>query len=344
MEKQHSCPVCSGTKLELLHEHRLVDEYKEPDGTLDGANNHHRNYILFEMILKREVEELAIEFLLCADCGLIFFSPRPDETDLATKYELVVAKQDDGAAGRTATLEEHRRVVDLRPVRAQTIRRLLEPHWKRHSGRALDVGGADGHCISPLASDFDCGLLDFENRDLYPGVTKLGDTLDDLRPDDAFDVILCLHTLDHIPDPLGFITSIAQHLSEEGILYIEIPYGCGGQIYRTRNFLTRVNFFSEGSLGGLLQRAGLHVEHMASRPVLSFMRYMPTIHAIGRRDSSRAPGDKYIREGAKITRRQMSDNLKRATTVANVGLVLSRPVEYGVAFSRLFLRRAHLRG
>lgn len=333
MKTQAECPLCRATELEVVRRFRLIDTYKELEGVLRRTNNYYRNYILFEKILRRQVEALDVEFRLCRWCGFIFFSPRPDEADLSIKYEMIVEK------GDTIAREEARRLVDLRSLRAENIRRRLEPYWRKSSGRALDVGGADGHCLAGFVSDFDCGILDFETRELWPGVKKWGNSVEDLQPDDVFDVIITCHTLEHVPDTVSLMAKVTGHLEEGGILYVEVPYGCAGEVHQTKNLITHINFFSEGSVGFLLEKAGLHVEYMASCPVLSRKRYLPVVVAIARRDGSHTVQGDYLKNAYSITRRQMSRSISGAVTMANVRLVLSRPVQYAAAFLAQALKK-----
>lgn len=337
MKDQDICPICAHADFEVLHRLRIQDNYKVPETRLRKANSYHRNYILFEKILKRRVEELEVDFRLCRRCGLIFFSPRPDKADLAIKYKLVVEQ------GDTVAREEMRRLVDLRSVRADRILERLEPYLRKKSGRALDVGGADGHCLAGLTSEFDCGILDFETRNLWPGVNKWGNTLEDLREDERFDIILCCHTLEHVADTTPFVKKMVSHVSQGGILYVEVPYGCAGEICRTTNLLTHLNFFSEGSLGFLLEQAGLYVENMTSGPVLSSNRYLPVVVAIARRDDSRPVEERYVKNGFSITRRQMSHSIDKRVAVANARLVLSHPFQYAAALAARPFRRRKIR-
>lgn len=332
MNVQDRCPVCERPNFEVLHRFTLVDTFQKPERNIQKTNSYHRNYILFEKILQRRTKEFQVEFRLCKHCGFIFYSPRPDEADLAIKYEMVVEQAD------TVEREGLRRVVDLRQLRADKIRQLLKPRWRKNSGRALDIGGADGHCLAGLTSTFDCGVLDFETREMWPRVKKWGNSLDDLRPDEQFDVIMTCHTLEHIPNLNSFIGDIVEHMAEEGILYIEVPLGCSGEIYHTSNFLTHLNFFSEGSLGFLLEQAGLHVEYSAARPVLSMNRYYGVVVVIARKDSSRRVGNRFLTNGFALTKRQMPHNLSRRVALANAKLVASQPLKYGLAFARRWLR------
>jgi hypothetical protein len=333
MNNQRHCPVCEHTEFSILRHLRIVDNYKHPETRLHSTVDYRRNYILFEYILHRSVSEVEVEFRLCKCCGLIFFSPRPDEADLAIKYKLVVEE------GDTLARERVRRLVDLSTLRATKICEWITPYLKITNGRALDIGGSDGHCLAMFTSEFECGILDFEDRQLWPEVRRLGNTLDDLNPDDQFDITLCNHTLEHIPDVRLFVAKVVKHIMDrDGLLYLEVPYGCAGEIYRTNNILTHLNFFSEGSLGFLLEQAGLHVAHMFSGPVLSKQRYLPVIVAIAIKDISRPIAGKYLREGFSITQRQMSRTMNTSVALANARLMLSHPGQYTVTLVKRMVR------
>jgi hypothetical protein len=333
MDEVRTCPLCESPSFEPLHRLRLEDRYPQSETKLQASSNYHRNYILFEKILGRQVPVFEVEFRVCTRCGLIYFSPRPSESDLAVKYQLIAEQ------GDTAAREELRRLVDLKALRSRRIREIVAPYLVERTGRAVDVGGADGHCLMAFVGELDCGILDFEQRDLAPGVAKLGNSLDDLDASDLFDLALSCHTLEHVPDVGATVSALTRHLVEGGLLYVEVPYGCAGEIYTTSNVLTHVNFFSEGSMGYLLESRGLHVERMMSGPVLSKKRFVPVVQAIARKDSQRPVAGTYLDQGYAITRRQMSTSIDRSVTVANSRLVLSHPAQYSVAFAAQLARR-----
>jgi hypothetical protein len=334
MNDATQCPVCESTSLTNLHTSVLYDEdYREPEKKLRRSNNYHRNYVLFEHVLRRATPEFKIQFVVCETCGFIFFTPRPTASDLAIKYRLVTE------AGDTHDREQIRRLVDQRPARACAIAELLTPHLRRKTGRVLDVGGADGHCLAYFVGEFDCQLLDFEERRLWNGVKKIGETFADLNEGDVFDLCITCHTLEHIPNVTGFVGEIHSHLVDGGALYVEVPLGCAGEIYEIGNFLTHVNFFSEGALGFLLEQGGLHVEYMNTKPTLGMNGYLAVVCAIARKDSSISPAGYYLQHGAALTRAQMKSDLSFQVAMANARLVLASPLKYTRAFGSRMLRR-----
>ncbi len=321
MKKQKKCPLCGSVDNVVIHKALIKDTYLALDNKRHSSNNYLRNYILFEFVLKRTVAEFHVNFKLCKSCGFIYFSPRPDNIDLQFKYDKI--KNDNS----TFLMEKARRFIDARQLRAKEIYRKVTPHIKKESGRILDIGGADGHCMSFFTNDYSCELLDFEVRNLMPGVKKIGETMSSLKESDVFDMILCCHTLEHIPDVSVFIKSMSKHLCEEGIIYLEVPFGCSKEIYKTFNFLTHINFFSEGSLGYLLNMNGLAVPYIYSGPTLSSKRYLPVIVAIAKKVNKKSNNQIFIQEGYSITKSQMNMNLDYQVIFKNIILVLSHPVQ-----------------
>jgi SAM-dependent methyltransferase len=264
--------------------------------------------------------------MMCQRCGLILFTPRPEESDLAIKYDYVLEE------GDTLAREELRRLVDQRPTRGRILADLLGGYVVPHSRRAVDVGGADGHCLAGLTDTFECGILDYEHRALWPGVRRLGNSLRDLNDDDVFDIVITCHTLEHIPDVRGVIRGIKRHLVKNGIVYVEVPLGCAGEIFTTDNFLTHVNFFSEGSLGFVLEASGLQIEYMRTMPRLGMNSYVPVVCAIARNVEGLRP--QFLEAGARRTEDQLNMDLRRVVALANARLVMANPMAYLLALIR----------
>ena len=325
MKNQKECPICKSSDNIILHSFVIRDNFPTLENKIQSTNNYLRNYILFEYLLKRSVNQINVDFKLCKECGFIFFSPRPDQIDLNVKYDNIKENE------ITYHMEIAHKLVDKKQLRAKKIYKKVMPHIKKQSGRILDVGGADGHCMEFFTNDYSCEVLDYETRKLISGVKKIGETLNDLNETDVFDLILTNHTLEHIPDVSAFVKSMSNHLSDEGIIYIEVPYGCFDEIYKTSNILTHINFFSEGSLGFLLNQAGLSSQYIYSGPTLSSKRYLPVIVAIAKKTNGVSEDEKYKKEAYSITKSQMKINLKYRVLYKNIFLVLSDPIHYSSA-------------
>jgi hypothetical protein len=83
------------------------------------------------------------------------------------------------------------------------------------------------------------------------------------------------HVLERVADPVAFLAAIPERLTERSILYVEVAYGCAGEVYWTRNVLTHLNFFSAASVRVVVERTELHVEWLQAGAFLSRKRYLP---------------------------------------------------------------------
>jgi 2-polyprenyl-3-methyl-5-hydroxy-6-metoxy-1,4-benzoquinol methylase len=80
-----------------------------------------------------------------------------------------------------------------------------------------------------------------------------------------FGLIIVCHVLEHIVDPKKFLSTTAQHLSEGGLLFVEVPMIDGVLTGDYRGLLGRyfqnahVTHFSTKSLISMLEQVGLQV-------------------------------------------------------------------------------------
>jgi SAM-dependent methyltransferase len=101
------------------------------------------------------------------------------------------------------------------------------------SGAFLDVGAGKGGVVR-LAED-----LGFESKGIEPSAKSCIHALDYFKvhlfngilhpnfpwPDKKFDVVSLFHVLEHVDDPKYILEIIRNRLSQEGIVYIEVPNG-----------------------------------------------------------------------------------------------------------------------
>jgi len=218
-----------------------------------------RLWILFERIL-RSRQPVVYASVFCESCGFIFTAPRFSEEQFKAKYEAI------------EQLGSVRRRLRRNPPfkldrRAASVGKRLEPHLlelraARPEGRrlrVLDYGGAWGYVLEQFAGDCDCYVLDYQKWDLPPAVQYLGRDLSDLAAAEKFDVILLLHTLEHVIEPTTLVGALGEHLADGGILCVEVPLGCFREWRVLREPSTHINFFSEQSLQRCLELGGLDV-------------------------------------------------------------------------------------
>lgn len=257
MQESTCCPLCESEQIERIARHRFTFPGNNVCEHLADAT-YERLWILFDRILKNR-EPVFFRSMICNQCGLIFTDPRFSEADLRIKYDAI---QELGSVKYRTQLNPPSRL----DARARRIHRLVSPHIKPGSAktRVLDYGGASGYNLTPFVPSCDCGVLDFEQWDLPPGIRYLGKDTADLRNGEIFDVILLLHTLEHVVRPRALITELSRALAPDGILYVEVPLECFREWRRIVEPLTHVNFFSEESLCNCLESCGLSTLHLSS--------------------------------------------------------------------------------
>jgi len=294
MKIAKSCPVCRDEERELLLTRKV--EYPGEDIYSKLMDiDYIRNYILFDRILQNR-EPIEVCFQICTNCGFIFFSPRPEESDMVIKYNLI------NELGDTKQREEFLyHGISCDDKRALEIYKSVTAFAEVHNSNIVDIGGARGLNLKYFLNDNNCFVVDYEKHDLLAGTQYLCETMEDFPESTRAKVVLCCHTLEHVVDPVKEILKIKGILELGGLLYIEVPFGCWNEYKHTRNLLTHLNFFSEGSLYYLLDSCGLSIKFLKLTPTLSRVKYVPVIVAIAENSKpNNKKSDTY-----QATRRQM---------------------------------------
>ena len=131
----------------------------------------------------------------------------------------------------------------------------------------LDIGASTGMWLDILRDKFDCEVLGIEPSEHFRMYARDNYKVDMFSEMDflytpehfnAYDMITVIHTLEHMNDPVGFLTSLHEFVTEDGHLYIEVP-----------NVFTEVTFtishphaFSPTTLEKALRMSGWEIEWM----------------------------------------------------------------------------------
>lgn len=199
---------------------------------------------------------------ICNQCGLFFHNPMPTDAELARYYATTYrfeyqflrrrpsashqARKGREAAGRQAQMTE---VIDLASPR-----------------RTLDFGCGSGELVRHLANQ------GHEAHGIEPGESfsqhaanaaqgtatiHQGEWAAMSFPAGHFDVITCLHVLEHLNLPLAALAQMHEWLAPGGVLFLEVPNMAG---YQTKGF-DRFHFahtlgFTRDNLLLALERSG----------------------------------------------------------------------------------------
>lgn len=134
-------------------------------------------------------------------------------------------------------------------------------------GRVLDWGAGLGHLVAALrergveAEGFEPSTAGRRAAQRLHGLS--------LRPDPPpgpFDVVMMIHSLEHVQDPVVGLREVAQATRPGGVVLVEVPHAASIEIWRPRMrrqilCLPAHRFhFTPGSLAAALRRAGLQPE------------------------------------------------------------------------------------
>lgn len=190
----------------------------------------------------------------CERCGLRMTWPRPSRDFLERAYahrEYYVSRgMDDGAfAGARA------RAADLAEQAARPIRRVL------------DFGAGEGHLVAAFRS------LGLHAEGVEPSaaarkeaMSRYGIELAQALPRAAherYDLIVLLHALEHVVDPVAALRELAERLDPLGSMFIEVPNASSFEMLRPsrrRRILdlpVHLYHFTPQTLPAVLAAAGL---------------------------------------------------------------------------------------
>ena len=203
----------------------------------------------------------------CPHCELVYLDPRPSMADVAGIYP------DDYHA--FAFDEEQFGIVHRMRSRLEAWRLLRAGRGLVPDARVLDVGCGDGFHLDLLRRygppgwvlhgvDLDVRAADAATRrglDVFCGSIEQAPI-----EEGSIDFALCIQTIEHVADPVAFLTAIARVLRPGGRLYL-ITDNTGspdfalakGRHWGGYHFPRHWNLFNKASIHSLAARAGLDV-------------------------------------------------------------------------------------
>jgi SAM-dependent methyltransferase len=173
----------------------------------------------------RESHGERIQNWICRGCGLVFMSPRRTPEELAAFYQRGYRTAQQGREEPTPDklrFEERRAEGQLAMFRqgAESIQDFLEVGCG--GGRLMRLVeerlGARAVGIEPGAA-----YRDFLRREGLTVYVSL-DALLEREPEQRFDLISLSHVLEHLPDPVAYLTRLRMALLKPtGRIYVEVP-------------------------------------------------------------------------------------------------------------------------
>jgi len=205
---------------------------------------------------RREFHGCLVENRICRDCGLVFQSPRMTEAETAVFYANEYRLLQEGSTTPTA------RNVSIQNARAALLYDFIQPVLSSVS-RHLDIGCSLGILLLRFKEAYHDQSVGVEPGEAHrmqarkAGLTVYN-TLEDLEKagEACFDLVSILHVLEHLPDPVGYLTHLRKSiLDPDGWLLLEVP-----NLYAHDSFeVAHLYAFSPHTLHEVLRKSGLEV-------------------------------------------------------------------------------------
>ena len=223
-----------------------------------GSADHHK-------VAGRDRKAKWLATHICRACGLFFTNPMPTEAELADYYATTYRLEYQFASIKPRASHVSRKAAEA-AVRAEELGEVVN---LSRPLRFLDFGTGSGELPKHMAT------LGHEATGFEPGESFVeyaraqaegagtariltGCWQDmDFAPG-SFDVITCLHVLEHLPTPVAALSQLREWLAPGGVIFLEVPdmqaYHPKGPI---RFHFAHVLGFSHDNLALAAEKAGL---------------------------------------------------------------------------------------
>ena len=209
----------------------------------------------FEFVYKGEEENIQYQYVICKDCGLVFINPRMSEKEYKDFYQRDFKEKD----------FEKQFKRDIK--RGKDFIFYLDFNNIKLKGKSiLDIGCYSGgilkafqdHGCHVTGVDFNRKAVEFgQNKNLYLKLKEVDITK-------QYDIVLIIHTIEHLLDPERSLKRIAEVLlKDDGLLYIQTPgilnLKAEGYNLNVNMGLGHVFYFSFTTLRNFLSKAGFSI-------------------------------------------------------------------------------------
>jgi SAM-dependent methyltransferase len=241
MPETFSCPLCRGNTFDIVG-------------------------VLRDNMMRTSDAEF--QLVKCMSCGLMRLHPEPDERTLERSYSLgYLPHKRPGLSGKAKGVLERRSV------------RLLQ-EYVGAPRRVLDVGCATGELLSAVRSRGNNSVTGVEPgleaaqiaRDRGLNVV-IGDLESAGFASHSFDTVLVSHTLEHVRDPVAFLSEVERILAPGGHVLLWLPNVDSiearlfGRYWIGFDAPRHLSTFSAGTLGRTLTATGFFVEQIQHEAV-----------------------------------------------------------------------------
>ena len=177
----------------------------------------------FEVIAQKDRYGIAVDTVICRNCGLIMTNPCLDDSSNTSFY-----KKDYPYIYRAVDKPSEKAYSDARKD-AESILEFIQKHTGMYEGSVLEIGCADGRNVVVFAENgYDVCGIDLSAEYVEFGKSKgLNLICEDAeafeRRGKKFDLIVLNHVLEHFTDLGRELSVIRRMLKKDGWMYVGAP-------------------------------------------------------------------------------------------------------------------------
>lgn len=165
---------------------------------------------------QREIAQDSVRVIECINCSLVFVDPQPGPKSLPDHY--------DEHYYRSWLTEQRSKRVKMWERRIQHLEKF------KTTGRLLDVGCGEGLFLEiakrrgwqTTGTEISGFAAEHAAKEAECEVFQ-GELPDARFADGAFDLVTLWHVLEHVRDPLAYLTEARRILAEDGVLVVAVP-------------------------------------------------------------------------------------------------------------------------
>ncbi len=170
-----------------------------------------------------------VNHFICRECGLIYIYPLPTKVFLKSFYE-----GEDSSNMQGVEFESSKKTMQMISIGAldeakDIIKKSgLESCKERSLTKVIEIGSSSGILLNAFKVEgFDVtgiepSKLAVEYSKEKYNLKVINGLFEEVEIKEKFDLVLCSHMLEHINNPIEFLSKVKDILNEKGVLYIKV--------------------------------------------------------------------------------------------------------------------------
>jgi len=217
--------------------------------------------------------------MVCRRCRFVFQPERFSDALIAALYER------DTSFAFSEEQEHQPKIHACLAERQAVISAALDSCDITAGAAVLDVGGGRGECCQHLAQHHRVVLADAsESIPADPRIEKMSGLFSTSLEENAFDVVVMNHVLEHVFSPTKFLTSAHRVLRDGGALVVEVPFELfTALVARHLGDWRHVAYFCRATMRQFLEKCGFAAKRVVLEEGCYGVRRLPVVRAVARK-------------------------------------------------------------